>query len=53
MSRWNIRVNWRGKLILRRFFTWMDVDGREMGEWRDATPEDLRDYFDAMKAGVQ
>jgi hypothetical protein len=48
MSKWNVRVNWRGKLILRRFLTWMD-DGREMGEWRDATPEDLRDYFDDIK----
>ena len=56
MDKWNIRMNWRGKLILQRFFGWID-DGREMGEWRDAGVSDLRDYFDDLqalkKAGVK
>ena len=52
MIEWNIRVNWRGKLILRRFIAWVD-DGREVDEWRDATPEDLRDYFDFLNGAIK
>jgi len=38
------RTNWRGKLILQIFVSWFD-DGREMGQWQDATVGDLEEYY--------
>ena len=48
MIKWNARVNWRGKLILRRFIE-CDMYGKGAGFWRDANTEDLREFYDAIK----
>ena len=48
MIRWNVRVNWQGKLILRRFIE-CEVYGKGAGFWRDATTDDLRKFYDDTK----
>ena len=48
MNDWNFRRGFRGKLVLQRLIEWSD-DGYERAMWRDATVEDLRDYYTAIK----
>lgn len=49
MSKWNFRQGFRGRLVLQRLIEWED-DGQRMWMWRDATVEDLRDYYAAIEA---
>ena len=50
MNTWNFRKGFRGRLILQRLIEWGE-DGHLMAMWRDATVEDLRDYYaDITKA---
>ena len=49
MNDWNFRQGFRGKLVLQRLIEWSD-DGYERATWRDATVEDLRDYYAAIQA---
>ena len=47
MSNWNFRKGFLGRIVLQRFIEW-DDDGHSMGMWRDATVEDLCDYYAEM-----
>jgi hypothetical protein len=49
MKNWNFRQGFRGRLVLQRLIEWSN-DGLEMAMWRDATVEDLRDYYAAIEA---
>ncbi len=49
MTEWNFRKGFRGRMVLQRLVEW-DDDGRRMAMWRDATVEDLRDYYAALAA---
>jgi hypothetical protein len=49
MKNWNFRQGFRGRLVLQRLLEWSD-DGDEWAMWRDATVEDLRDYYAAIEA---
>lgn len=48
MKRYQFRTNWRGKLILQRLYTWRGPLGDPECEWRDATTEDLKDYYEQL-----
>ena len=52
MNDWNFRQGFRGKLVLQRLIEWSD-DGHQMAMWRDATVEDLRDYYAAIEAKLK
>ena len=52
MNDWNFRQGFRGKLVLQRLIEW-DDDGHQMAMWRDATVEDLRDYYAASEAKLK
>ena len=50
MDNWNFRQGFRGRMVLQRLVEWED-DGHRMAMWKDATVEDLRDYYaDILKA---
>jgi hypothetical protein len=45
---WRLRTNWRGKLILQRrvrTFSMFGPSGEWVLVWRDASTEDLLDYY--------
>ena len=48
MNRYQFRINWRGKLILQRLYTWRGPYGDSECEWRDADAGDLRDYYQQL-----
>ena len=52
MSDWKFRLGFRGKLVLQRCIKW-DDDGYQREMWRDATVEDLRDYYAAIEAKLK
>jgi hypothetical protein len=52
MNNWNFRQGFRGRLVLQRLIEWSN-DGLEMAMWRDATVEDLRDYYAAIEAKLK
>lgn len=48
MTGWRFRTNWRGKLILQRRVRDLHVIGSMVEpcmRWRDATAEDLSEYY--------
>ena len=51
MNEWNFRRGLFGHVILQRYVTW-DFDGMEMGQWRDATVADLRDYYAVITKSI-
>lgn len=46
---WRFRSGWRGKLILQRYVEWIEYDSHGgdylAATWRDATTNDLLDYY--------
>ena len=51
MNNYRFRANWRGKLILQRRITYYNINtwGRDT-YWRDATTQDLKDYYKELYA---
>lgn len=46
MSNWRFRTNWRGKLILQREYRVPSIaPGVWDSVWKDATAEDMGDYY--------
>lgn len=52
MNNWNFRQGFRGRMVLQRLIEWKD-DGHPMVMWRDATVEDLSDYYAAIEAKLR
>jgi hypothetical protein len=52
MNNWNFRQGFRGRVVLQRLIEWED-DGHPMAMWRDATVEDLRDYYATIEAKLR
>jgi hypothetical protein len=48
MNNYQFRTNWRGRLILQRRDTYRFVWGDPYYRWRDATVEDLKDYYEQL-----
>lgn len=46
MKNYQFRTNWRGKLILQRLIKYRDQFGGPDFQWRDATTQDLKDYYE-------
>ncbi|MBT2325503.1 hypothetical protein J7E62_24525 [Variovorax paradoxus] len=45
---WRFRSGWRGVLVLQRYVEWRAHDAYDSWDaaaWRDATTEDLTDFF--------
>ena len=48
MTNYQFRTNWRGKLVLQRLDWDRDRWGDKYNYWRDATSEDLKDYYEQL-----
>ena len=50
MKNWRFRTGFFGRLILQRLT--FPLDGCPSGQWRDATSEDLLDFYREMLAAA-
>ena len=48
MNNYQFRTNWRGQLILQRQRHTCGIWGDKRYYWRDATVEDLKDYYEQL-----
>ncbi len=48
MKNYQFRTNWRGKLILQRQLYTRSSWGDKYYYWRDATTQDLKDYYEQL-----
>jgi hypothetical protein len=48
MKNYQFRTNWRGQLVLQRLDSDRDRWGDKYNYWRDATTQDLKDYYEQL-----
>jgi hypothetical protein len=48
MTKYQFRTNWRGQLVLQRLDWDRDRWGDKYNYWRDATSEDLKNYYEQL-----
>ena len=48
MNNYRFRSNWRGKLVLQRLYTYRDQWGGPDRLWKDATTQDLKNYYQEL-----